>query len=159
MKKKCHLCLQIKPLIDFHKCKNNADGLQFVCKDCRRAQGRDRYKLKRDIIIAYTYKYRKLHRKKWLEYSEQYRIKNRLAIRVRAVLGRYNLTLEEYQNTFSSQEEKCAICGIKDFSPKIDHDHKTGKVRGILCFNCNCALGAFKDNISTLERAIEYLKK
>lgn len=159
MEKQCHLCLQIKLTTDFHRCESSSDGLQLVCKVCRRSQGKARYLLNKEKITAYTYKYRELNREKWLKYSAEYRKKNRLRIRVRAVLGKYKLTLEEYQRMFTEQKERCAICGIKDFSPKIDHNHKTGRVRGILCFNCNCALGAFKDDIVVLKSAIAYLRE
>lgn len=63
---------------------------------------------------------------------------------------------------FIAQEEKCAIC--KTAPPKrkrlvIDHDHTSGKVRGLLCQNCNLALGALKDDVGRLREAIVYLKE
>jgi len=60
------------------------------------------------------------------------------------------------------QEHKCAICLTSDVDLEkllaVDHCHTTGKVRGLLCSNCNLALGNFKDNITNLEQAIKYLK-
>lgn len=55
------------------------------------------------------------------------------------------------------QDGLCAICGVPN-PEHVDHDHRTGAVRGILCFNCNGGLGQFRDNIAHLERAITYLK-
>ena len=60
----------------------------------------------------------------------------------------------------------CAICGKSNFPMKsissgclvVDHNHKTNKVRGLLCHNCNRALGLLQDNTETLENAINYLK-
>jgi hypothetical protein len=66
-------------------------------------------------------------------------------------------TKEEYQKLLLIKN--CMICGIfvngKNFH--IDHDHKTGKVRGKLCHKCNLGLGMFKDNIDILKQAIRYL--
>lgn len=78
----------------------------------------------------------------------------------------YKMTLEEYQVLFEKQNGKCAICGSEGFAITrnqrqlvvIDHCHDTGKVRGLLCHNCNRALGLFKDKISNLENAIRYLE-
>lgn len=78
----------------------------------------------------------------------------------------YKMTLEEYQDLFDSQNGKCAICGSEGFKIVrnqrqdivIDHCHTTGKVRGLLCHNCNRALGLFKDNSETISNAIRYLE-
>jgi hypothetical protein len=78
----------------------------------------------------------------------------------------YKMTLEEYQKIFKDQNGKCAICQEIGFAMRenqrqlvvIDHCHSSGKVRGLLCHNCNRALGLFKDKINNLENAIRYLE-
>lgn len=74
----------------------------------------------------------------------------------------YGITKEQYDELLAFQNNKCAICG-KTQEPDgrrlaIDHCHTTGKVRGILCNNCNNGLGSFGDNIEGMLKAIEYLK-
>lgn len=71
----------------------------------------------------------------------------------------YGITLEEFEDLFAAQEYKCAICKTEPKKPCVDHDHRTGKVRGVLCSGCNSALGALGDNLSGLLRAVEYLAK
>ena len=72
----------------------------------------------------------------------------------------YGITQEEFNGLLEFQGHQCAICGKDDIyrTLDIDHDHKTGEVRGLLCTNCNTALGRFKDDIEGLERALYYLK-
>lgn len=61
---------------------------------------------------------------------------------------------------FRLQNGLCAICYSQlDSKAHLDHDHSTNKIRGILCANCNTGLGMFRDRISILLNAIEYLKK
>jgi hypothetical protein len=77
------------------------------------------------------------------------------------VLKGHGLSLEDYKELYNLQDGKCAICHV-DFSllknsPPIDHDHTTGKVRGLLCSNCNTALGLMKDDMGRLQEAIDYL--
>jgi hypothetical protein len=73
----------------------------------------------------------------------------------------YGITLDAYIKIFESQNNRCAICKSPSTGGKndwhVDHDHSTGKVRGILCNHCNRGLGAFKDNASVLTDAINYL--
>ena len=61
----------------------------------------------------------------------------------------------------AAQDGKCAICGTTSTGNRkafhVDHDHKTGKVRGLLCSNCNTGIGNLRDDIGLLNRAIEYL--
>ena len=58
-----------------------------------------------------------------------------------------------------NQDNKCGICDNEMVQPYIDHDHKTGLVRMLLCQHCNTALGMAKDSIETLSNLINYLKQ
>jgi len=78
-------------------------------------------------------------------------------------LKQYQVTLAEFQTLLEKQGSQCAICGHADMSnpnifPVVDHCHATGKVRGILCLNCNHGLGKFMDNPRLLKKASTYLK-
>jgi hypothetical protein len=86
----------------------------------------------------------------------------RKPINFKAALKRhYDLTPEDYLSMLESQKGRCAICSThqKDLkrSLQVDHDHKTGKVRGLLCNSCNGGLGLFKDETHLLYMAAGYL--
>lgn len=89
----------------------------------------------------------------------KYRKEHRAQIRINSRVARYGMTLEDFRTLWDSQHGQCAICGLGLDKAKyrIDHDHKTGKVRGILCASCNTALGLFKDSPDSLNRAMSYL--
>jgi hypothetical protein len=72
---------------------------------------------------------------------------------------KYGITADEYDRLLQSQEGGCAICGENPhkYGLAVDHDHVTGRVRGLLCVSHNTALGFFKDNVALLEKAIQYL--
>ena len=75
----------------------------------------------------------------------------------------YGLNKDQYDSMILEQENSCYICGLQASEcPKsvlhVDHDHRTGKVRKLLCQNCNTGLGKFKDDIELLQKAIDYLK-
>ncbi|MFC3744462.1 endonuclease VII domain-containing protein [Paractinoplanes deccanensis] len=70
---------------------------------------------------------------------------------------RYGITDAEAKELLAEQGGVCAICGAPD-PQHVDHDHRTGWVRGILCFNCNGGLGQFRDSPAYLAEAITYLK-
>jgi hypothetical protein len=92
--------------------------------------------------------FRKLHRRNTKQSDIYYQKKHK-----------YGLTKEEYLGLFEKQNYKCAICetSLKDKRAMVDHCHGTGKVRGLLCNNCNTLLGMADDDIIKLERAIDYL--
>jgi hypothetical protein len=70
----------------------------------------------------------------------------------------YNLNLIERNIILIEQDKKCKICGSNlDDGGKIDHNHETGKVRGILCSSCNCGLGFFRDNWKNVLKSSVYL--
>ncbi len=79
----------------------------------------------------------------------------------RSIFASHGITLKQYDKMLEKQFGKCKICktevpgGPGRFH--IDHDHSTGKIRGLLCSNCNLFLGNAKDNIEILASAIQYL--
>jgi hypothetical protein len=123
--------------------------------------------------------YHKKYHAKWYEENKEKR-KNEIAEYVktkpkewRQAIGRksnlklrYNITTQEYETKLASQDYCCAICGKDAFDNIrrgkieplcIDHSHITGNLRDLLCFNCNSLLGQAKDNINTLQKAVQYL--
>lgn len=116
-------------------------------------------------------------RKKYLEHAEEYkqdridnkekwkqfRLKHRDQRRKYRLQKTFGITIEQYNDMFLKQDGCCAICGKHQSEFKItlsvDHDHITGKVRGLLCGSCNTTLGNMNDDIILLNNAIEYLKK
>jgi hypothetical protein len=73
---------------------------------------------------------------------------------------RYKISLDDYQNLLVGQNGLCAICKQPPNPGKhlaVDHDHTTGKIRGLLCNSCNLALGMLKDNKDTIQSALDYL--
>lgn len=76
---------------------------------------------------------------------------------------KYNITLKEYDLLLINSNHSCEICGKHESEQKkslhVDHSHITGRVRGILCSNCNTALGKFREDKDILLKAINYLKK
>lgn len=90
-----------------------------------------------------------------------YYAKNKSSWLDRFRIAKYGVTPELYAEMLAEQQGKCPICGLQfDGSPRqehVDHDHVTGKVRGVLCRDCNLGLGRFKDNPDALASAIRYL--
>jgi len=103
------------------------------------------------------------------EYRKNYREAKKFSIRQYRrkyqLLAKYGLTLLDYYLMFEMQGQVCAICRT-DVPVRgraydwfaVDHDHKTGKVRGLLCSQCNRGLGSFRDNQIFLATAVEYLQ-
>ena len=94
------------------------------------------------------------------EYCKKYRETDTYYKRV------YGISVEEYLDLAEKQNFVCSLCGKPNFSMGVnhsgclvvDHDHKTGKVRGLLCHNCNRALGLLHDDPALIQRASEYVK-
>lgn len=86
---------------------------------------------------------------------------NPTLIREKHYIKKYGITLGEYNVLDESQNGLCAICRNPQNNKKnlsVDHNHKTGKVRGLLCHKCNVGLGMANDNVEVLESMISYLK-
>ena len=103
----------------------------------------------------------KEHRR-WTEQNpervREYRNKDSWTLAKRC--ARRGITPEQLIDTYERQEECCAICKIEIelMDSAIDHNHETGEFRGVLCRQCNRALGMFKDSPTILRNAVEYLE-
>ena len=100
-------------------------------------------------------------------YAREWRKKNPDKSKNNDLKKTYGITLDEYDELLNMQQKVCAICGNPETAVDnkghirmmpVDHCHRTGKIRGLLCTGCNTALGGFKDDIDLLEKAIKYLK-
>lgn len=94
-----------------------------------------------------------LERQRTPEYKEN--------ARTRDLKRSFDLTPEQYQEMSEAQNGVCAICKRPDRKKAlaVDHNHETGKVRGLLCNPCNRALGLFQDSADVLTTAADYLKE
>ncbi len=158
------------PTTSFDKNKKRKDGLCCWCKDCvtkyhRRWYLNNREKLlKLQKIWRDTHKEEKKRRSK--QYSETHMEEKRKRGRIYNLIKIHGLTDEEYNKMFDEQHGLCAICNkletrVDKITSKIcklavDHNHETGKIRGLLCGKCNRSLGVIEPNIDT---TIEYLEK
>lgn len=101
-------------------------------------------------------------REKRLEYNKRYHAKHPdkyKAIKRAALLKSHGLTQHEFELMVAGQENRCAICAkVFTKTPHVDHNHLTGKTRGLLCGPCNHGLGLFYDSEETLFRATQYLR-
>jgi type I restriction-modification system DNA methylase subunit len=107
----------------------------------------EHYKNNRDICIERS--------KLWAKNNKDKRKNNLLK-------SFYNITLDDYNKLFEKQKGCCSGCNSHqlelNYSLYVDHCHKTGKIRGLLCKQCNWALGHVKDNINILLNLVDYLK-
>lgn len=76
---------------------------------------------------------------------------------------RYGISQTDFDRMFFAQDGRCAVCDLADFpgpgnKPHVDHDHATGKVRGLVCVRCNVLLGMAQDQPERFHAAIRYLK-
>ena len=119
-----------------------------------------KYLKSRERILEIKRRHRELHRD---EYNAKARAKRRMfGNRWDYLKRRFGITKAQYDGMLLAQKGTCAICGQfekKNRRLSVDHCHKTGKVRGLLCLVCNSALGKFRDDIQTLVKAQEYLKR
>lgn len=107
---------------------------------------------------------RRVWRKQYYQTVTKTRHEQNPELRKAKFLSYYGISLDEFKKLEESQGGVCAICKQKEMSPRIkylsvDHDHTTGKVRGLLCSNCNNGLGRFKDSADLLRAAVDYIIK
>lgn len=121
------------------------------------------YKKNSEKIISKSKKNYQKHKEYYLEYNRKYRLENVDKNRDTVYKHRYGITLEDYNRMFLDQNGCCAICEKhqSEFDKRfaVDHDHETGKVRGLLCSYCNKLLGLALDKPELLIASANYLEK
>ena len=141
--KHCTKCNQHKPLTEFYVYPKSKDGYRSVCKLCwaidakRYGQTEQGKKRRREAAVRH-----------WK--TDKYKVRN---------YRPYNITLSEYDEMFEKQEGNCAICGLPEITQRlaVDHNHKTGQIRELLCTHCNFVVGTVESDI--MKKAIEYVNK
>lgn len=94
----------------------------------------------------------------------KHKVRVKLQSRIYKLRVKYNLTLEQFNKILLLQDKKCALC-LRTFTKsikyrcEIDHDHKTGKVRKLLCHKCNSGIGYFKDDVIIFKKIVNYLEE
>lgn len=128
--KECRTCGVDRPYDEFPVRKDVPSGRNRQCKSCLNAYNRER-RTKLGLNRAHSLKYK------------------------------YGITEQEYDVMLTAQKGVCCVCSTPPTTKPlhVDHDHNTGRVRGLLCTNCNTGLGQFKDNPELLYKAADYLEE
>jgi len=152
--KRCPGCKETKQAADFHKGRDNKDGLQTRCKLCKasarkkfREQYPERVKARESRAYARLVAEGKANTH-YLRHFERYRDE--------WLTRRYGITYADYQRMLELQKGLCAICN-RSAKLDVDHNHETGRVRGLLCRKCNLGIGYLKDDHGLLLKAYRYL--
>jgi hypothetical protein len=134
VKQICVCCKVEKPLFEFEHQKNRPTPRK-KCKECR-----------------YKERDHESEKKRHREYMRERRKTDPVAVRKNWERSVYGASKEELN------AQSCKVCGSTR-RLCIDHDHNTGKIRGVLCSKCNIGLGMFDDSVARLRAAIDYLKR
>ncbi len=149
--KTCNKCQKTKLIDLFFADKAMSDGRASICKDCKKEN---------------VYKWREANKDKYnadmRAYNKTIPAEKRYGAEIKR---RYGCTLEQYNAMLVAQEGKCRICDTlhnpadKKGRLYVDHCHKTGKVRALLCKHCNSMLGYAKDDTRVLLEAVAYITR
>lgn len=148
--KLCRKCQVVKPLSAYSPGDRSADGYRYTCKECDNERLRAKYA---DDPLP-----KRLQNARWY-----YKKESREGRRERMLMKNYGMTLYDYEALMDLQDHRCRICRHKEGERgrgvlTVDHCHKTGVIRGLLCDPCNRALGMFLESPEVLRAAIEYLE-
>jgi len=136
--KLCPNCNLLKPFESFYKSNSSKTGVTSFCKTCSSIKG-----------------------KQWNKNNKE---KTKQRSRIKDLKRNYGMTSQDYESMLSKQNTVCCICKANEPGKNrsyftVDHCHATGKIRGLLCAKCNCALGLLNDDPKLFETAKKYLEK
>jgi NAD+--asparagine ADP-ribosyltransferase len=165
MFKTCPQCKTEKPHSEYHFDKHTKSKLSCYCKSCKSAY----INKNRDKILELKRKHYLINKERRIKMAKEWQKNNKdkyTKITKNSSLKRnYGISLDDYNNLLLKQNNKCVICQIDAnslaYKLAVDHNHLTKKVRGLLCHNCNRALGGLKvdSNPENIIRALNYLSE
>jgi len=125
----------------------SGDKRRSTCKVCHNARVRRWYSKDKPYRRYKSRQYASTNRSKRSSWNKRLK-------------ANYGITADQFDIMRKEQEDKCLICSDRpDKGLVVDHCHKTGKVRGLICANCNSGIGFLRDDINLLEKAIDYLER
>ena len=149
--KVCNTCLNSKELSSFYLKKKKY--YRNKCKECCKKE-----------MVVYNRSWRRLNKQKDRGYHKKYETSNKerlsLLARERKLKREFGLSELDYQTMLSNQSNGCFICKAIPTTKRrlsVDHDHITGKIRGLLCWPCNFSLGLLKEDKQRLNNMINYI--
>lgn len=129
----------------------------------KQAYMKEYYLKNRDKAIIARKKHYEANRELCIERSRIWTLNNKRRRKHNTLMASHGISIEVYEEMLHNQDNKCFCCGISHLDiPNglyVDHCHKTGKVRGLLCSTCNLGIGYAKDNVEILKNMIKYLEK
>ena len=132
--KQCIKCKEVKNLDKFYKNRNSTTSM---CKICTKANNKKYFNIPKNK--------RKHRERQWKK------------------AGIKNMTYEIYEEMLVQQDNRCKICGVHNdelsISLSVDHNHETGEIRSLLCKRCNYSLGTILEDVTYLQKLIDYLQK
>lgn len=162
VERECTKCHQTKPVTDFAK--GDGGRRRKVCKKCKELQHRLWRERNSAHVTEWHQEYDQTPERKAAHAARERRRYDSKAeqARDRTLQKRYGITLDQYNDLLAQQGGVCAICKKACKSGRllaVDHDHETGERRGLLCMNCNRAIGWLGDDPELIQAALDYVLK
>jgi hypothetical protein len=160
--KVCTTCGNLKLLTEFYAAEGMRDGRRNDCKACNLAAKRERYRADPDRDIARVKAWQAENRGRHLANQRARRERPEVKARERDghLKRKFGITQDDYEVMLAVQGGGCAICGKAPSEARalhVDHDHRSGVVRGLLCFDCNAGIGKLREDPELLRLAAYYL--
>lgn len=165
MFKTCSKCKIEKPATTeyFYKEQKGRSGLMSRCRICYNEVASAYRQTPQGILVKRrgNKKYRESPHGKLAREKYKFSVRGKLSNKKSYLKCKFDMTIEQYDRIYLYQNNCCVICKKPLPYDKIDadHDHKTGKFRGLLCRKCNTAIGLFDDSPEILQNAIFYLEQ
>jgi hypothetical protein len=128
--KRCSACKRKLPIIEYPKDSSRKDGLSYKCRKCQNA----------------------VNKKSYFDHLQQRLAQYKHYDQTVKLYKKFSITPEEWDKLYSEQNGRCKICGKHQIEEgkrlAVDHNHLTGRIRGLLCTSCNTKLGWLENNLS-----------